>query len=408
MRIIDLAIKDLWQIIRDKRSLLFLIAMPIAFTVFMGFAYRSGEDTESQAERLALAWVNAGPENGLGAMLYARIEASGTLKLIRMDRNTALESLARDEVDGVLIIPVGFGEHSDGSFIGDEANLLGKGQLTLVADPASPKGQSLYQLLRVPVTQLMSSVEIGQMNASDFGDPAEYAPALELAWEKWEQNGSEGLVNLELAARQASGNWFGDNPYNQSSPGILIQFAIMGLITSAQILVQERKSRTLQRQMTTDLKAWEIMVGHLLAMFGIILTQTLILETFGQLILGVDYLREPVSILLVSIALGLWVASMGLLIGLLAEGENQVIMYSMIAMFLFSALGGAWFPLETAGRTFSIIGKIMPSAWAMTGLQNVLIRGLGFSSTWLPASILIAYSLVFLGLAVWRFKTMEI
>jgi len=311
-------------------------------------------------------------------------------------------------VDGVLIIPAGFGERSDGSFVSGETNQARKEQLTLIADSASPKGGSLYQFLRVPVTQLMSSVEIGRMSVDNFGDPAEYTPALELAWEKWEQNGSEGLINLELAVGQVSENWFGDNPYNQASPGILIQFAIMGLITSAQILVQERKSRTLQRQMTTDLKPWEIMVGHLLAMFGIILTQILILETFGQLILGVDYLREPVSILLVSIALGLWVASMGLLIGLLAEGENQVVMYSMIAMFLFSALGGTWFPLETAGRTFSLIGKIMPSAWAMTGLQNVLIRGLGFSSTWLPASILFAYSLGFLGLAIWRFKTMEI
>ena len=408
MRIIDLAIKDLRQIIRDKRSLLFLVAMPIAFTVFMGFAYRSGEDAEPQGGRLRLAWVNAGPENGLGAMLYARIEASDTLKLIKMDRNTALESLTAGEVEGVLIIPAGFGEGSDGNSIRDEANQAGKDQLTLIADSADPKGVSLFQLLRVPVTQLLSSVEIGRMSVDDFGDPTEYTPALELAWEKWEQNGSEGLVNLELAVKQASGNWFGDNPYNQASPGILIQFAIMGLITSAQILVQERKSRTLQRQMTTDLKAWEILVGHLLAMFGIIMTQTLILETFGQLILGVDYLREPVSILLVSIALGLWVASMGLLIGLLAEGENQVVMYAMIAMFLFSALGGTWFPLETAGRTFSLIGKIMPSAWAMAGLQNVLIRGLGFSSTWLPASILIAYSLGFLGLAAWRFKTMEI
>jgi len=86
MRIIDLAIKDLWQIIRDKRSLLFLIAMPIAFTVFMGFAYRSGEDAGPQGGRLTLAWVNAGLENGLGAMLYERIEASETLKPVKMER----------------------------------------------------------------------------------------------------------------------------------------------------------------------------------------------------------------------------------------------------------------------------------------------------------------------------------
>jgi len=46
----------------------------------------------------------------------------------------------------------------------------------------------------------------------------------------------------------------------------------------------------------------------------------------------------------------------------------------------------------------------MPSAWAMTGLQNILMRGLGLSASWLPAGILLGYALGFLGLAVWRFK----
>jgi len=207
---------------------------------------------------------------------------------------------------------------------------------------------------------------------------------------------------------QESESWFGDNPYNQASPGILIQFAVMGLVTSAQILVRERKSRTLQRLITTALKSWEIMVGHMVGMFVIVFIQMAILIVFGQMVLDVGYLREPVSVLLVSVALGLWVSSLGLLIGLLAKGDDEVILYAMITMFIFSGLGGAWFPLETAGRIFATIGKILPSAWAMTGLQNVLIRGLGLSSVWQPAGILLAYALGFFIIAVWRFRTMEI
>jgi ABC-2 type transport system permease protein len=156
------------------------------------------------------------------------------------------------------------------------------------------------------------------------------------------------------------------------------------------------------------MKSWEILVGHILGMFVIVFLQTVILEIFGQLILDVSYLREPVSVLLVSVALGLWVSSIGLLIGLLAKGDDQVILYSMIAMFVFSALGGAWFPLETTGRIFATIGKTLPSAWAMTGLQNVLIRGLGLSSAWQPAGVMLAYALGFFLIAVWRFRTMEI
>ncbi|MEP7359011.1 MAG: ABC transporter permease, partial [Anaerolineales bacterium] len=96
--------------------------------------------------------------------------------------------------------------------------------------------------------------------------------------------------------------------------------------------------------------------------------------------------------------------SLGLLIGVLAKHEQQVILFGLIAMFLFSALGGTWFPLETAGAAFAAIGRWMPSAWAMTGLQNILIRGLALSSVMLPAGILLAYAAAFFGLAVWRFR----
>ncbi|HSF83710.1 MAG TPA: ABC transporter permease [Anaerolineales bacterium] len=408
MRMIDLVIKDLAQIFRDKRSFLFLVAMPIAFTMFMGFAYRRDEDGEPQDPRLSLAWVQAGPAGELSQMLYARLEESDALKPLRMEQEAALESLERGEVDGVLLIPPGFDRGVEGTLTEYQPNESLVWQIRLMADTVSPKGQSLFQLLRVPVSQLLSAVEIGQMGVDTLGDPAEFTPALELAWEKWEESSSQTLMRVEQAVAQESKSWFGDNPYNQASPGILIQFAVMGLVTSAQILVRERQSRTLQRLMTTALKPWEILVGHMLAMFVLVFLQTVLLIIFGQLILGVDYLRAPVTVLLVAVALGLWVASVGLLIGLLAKGDDQVVLYAMIAMFLFSALGGAWFPLETTGRVFVTIGKALPSAWAMTGLQNVLIRGLGLHSAWLPSGILLAYALGFFLLAVWRFRTMKV
>jgi len=140
----------------------------------------------------------------------------------------------------------------------------------------------------------------------------------------------------------------------------------------------------------------------------IVMLQMAMLVVFGQLVLKVNYMREPLAILLVTVTLGLWVACMGLLIGVIAKEEQQVILYAMIAMFLFSGLGGTWFPLEVAGGAFAAIGKAMPSAWAMNGLQNILIRGLGLDSVLLPALVILAYALGFFALAVWRFRKMNL
>jgi ABC-2 type transport system permease protein len=74
-------------------------------------------------------------------------------------------------------------------------------------------------------------------------------------------------------------------------------------------------------------------------------------------------------------------------------------------MFVFAALGGAWFPLDVTGRTFSKIGHLLPSAWAMDGFQNVIVRGQGLASVLLPCGVMAAYAALFLGLTVLGFKT---
>lgn len=401
MRILDLALKDLSQMFRDKQSLLFLVAMPIVFTFFMGFAYRNVGGDPNADTRIPLALVDPEPETLLNKTLVTRLEASDSLRVESMDEEDAMNAFYKGDVAGVLVIPVGFSGQVEA---GEES------QMKLIADSTSAQGQSLYQLLRVPISQLMSAVEVSRETADIVGAAdasAEQSAAFDLAWSKWTEASKVSLVKIEQAVGEESSDWTGGNPYNQSSPGILVQFAIFGLVTSAQILVQEKKSRTLQRLITTNIKPWEIVAGHMLAMFTITFLQTAMLVVFGQWALKVDYLREPLAVLLVSVTLGLWVSSMGLLIGVVAKEEQQVILYSMIAMFLFSAMGGTWFPLETAGGAFSAIGRAMPSAWAMNGLQNILIRGLGLESVWMAVGMLSAYALVFFVLAVWRFRKIE-
>jgi ABC-2 type transport system permease protein len=351
--------------------------------------------------RIPLAVVNPEPDGVLNKALFTRLESSDSMRAEEMTQDAAMVALRKGEAAGVLILPVGFSE---------QATAGETTQLTLIADSASAQGQSLYQLLRTPISQLMSALEISRESvdlvaATDAS--IEQSTAFELAWNKWNANSKISLVKIEQAIAAPSSDWTGGNPYNQSSPGILVMFAIFGLVTSAQILVQERKSRTLQRLITTAMQPWQIVAGHMLAMFSITFLQTALLVIFGQLVLKVDYMREPLGILLLAVCMGLWVASLGLLIGVVAKEEGQVILYSMVAMFLFSALGGAWFPLETSGGAFAAIGKTLPSYWAMNGLQNILIRGLGMGSVWMAVGVLSVYALFFFILAVWRFGKME-
>ncbi len=239
------------------------------------------------------------------------------------------------------------------------------------------------------------------MSAAAAAGAEKVLAAARRALDAWRSPGVR--VRMQKAGK-SNGEVRSSTGFLQSSPGMLVQFAIYGLITSAMILVTERRSRALARMRASPVSAATIVGGHVAAMFVVVLLQQLILMACGQLLFGVDYLASPLGSLMMAVSLGLWASSLGLLIGALSRREEHVIIYVMAAMFLFSALGGAWFPLEVAGSGFARAGHVLPTAWAMDGFQNIVLRGLGAASVLAPAGILLAWAAAFFGLAVWRFR----
>jgi ABC-2 type transport system permease protein len=150
-----------------------------------------------------------------------------------------------------------------------------------------------------------------------------------------------------------------------------------------------------------------VVIGHYLAIFLLIFTQFAILITFGQLVLKVGYFRVPNATLLVAFCAALCISALGLLIGILAKTEEQAVIFSLVPMFVFAGLGGAWVPLEVTGATFQVIGHFTPIAWGMDGFENIVARGLGFDSVLIPSVALAGYALFFFTLAVWRLNASE-
>src|SRR6185503_5732223 len=109
MRILDLALKDLSQMFRDKRSLLFLVVMPIIFTFFMGLAYRGNNNREAD-NRIPLGIVNPEPDAALNKLLVGRLDLSKDIRIVSMDEADAMKALYKNNIAGVLVIPPGFSE----------------------------------------------------------------------------------------------------------------------------------------------------------------------------------------------------------------------------------------------------------------------------------------------------------
>jgi ABC-2 type transport system permease protein len=396
MRALVLAGKDLSQTLRDWRSTLFLLLMPLAFTLFFGLvAFGSGQ---VQPTKLGWADKDSGP---LGPELHRLLLSSpGLLLADQSDEAAVTETVRAGRAAAAVIVPAGFSAAAlDGAAV----------PLTVVADPGSPGGRIAIEAVRTAAGRVLGSATAARLSleaaapssAALRTDPAAraafLAQGLRRAGEAW---GSPRVT----VGMQAAGSVRPASGFTQASPGMLVQFAIFGLITSAMILMTERKSRTLRRLLSTPISPASIIGGHVLAMFLIVLLQEAILVACGQFLFGVRYLAAPAGTLLMMVAVAAWAASLGLLIGALARKEQQVVAYSLAAMFIFSALGGAWFPLDVAGKGFAQVGGLLPTAWAMTGFQNIVLRGLGAGSTLVPAGIIFAWAAAFFAVATWRFR----
>ncbi|NTV36247.1 MAG: ABC transporter permease, partial [Anaerolineaceae bacterium] len=299
-----------------------------------------------------------------------------------------------------IILPGGF----------DAAVLSGKQPLvSLTVKDGQTTTDTLQRIVQGALVKTISAVQTGQWVAGKVGEQrslsaTESQQLIMNTAQDYNAAWLSSALKVELTPLSNPELVNKRNPYTQSSPGMIVQFVIFGLITCANIIVVERKSGTLDRLRTTSMGRAEIIAGHMLAMFVLIFTQETILIVFGSLVLKVGYLSQPLATLVMMIAMAIWSASLGLLIGVLASNEERVILYSLGAMFVFTSLGGAWFPLDVSGKAFSTIGHFTPAAWAMDGLQNIILRGLGLNSVLLPAAILLGYTALFFGLAVWKFR----
>ena len=390
-RILDITQKDLIQIVRNRMTFLFLLAMPIAFTLLFGYAFGGGGASDS---RLPVGWLDQDGSH-ISQGLQTLLDGSTVIRPDADPQRTIadLEKLVGNgKLSAAVIVPAGYGQAAkSGSPI----------KLTILNNPSNTSSQTIQAEIQAAVNRLMNSVQTAGMIANNAGSAASFDGSLDIALAAWQNPPVQVSVTASSAIKQTDSKVAS---MAQSSPSMMLQFAIAGLLTAATVIVNERKSRSLQRLLTTATSRVQILLGHYLAIFALILSEFALLILFGQLALKVDYFRIPLATVVVALAAAACISGLGLLIGVFARSEEQAIIFSLIPMFVLSGLGGAWVPLDATGPAFQAIGHVTPVAWAMDGFKNIALRGLGFNSILLPVAALAGYAIFFFLLSAWRFN----
>lgn len=396
MNILTIALKDLKQIARDRLSLIFLLLMPLGFTFLMGLMFGG---TNEGDYRLPVGVINHDPQGDFSKVLIDSINGSDTIRLVPLDNETVIgDQIASGKLAAAITIPVSYSQKAlEGTAI----------QLEIIANSLSTSGQTAIHELNLFITQLSGAVQTGRISLEEArllhevdDEPAYVLDGAKRMLAAWQ----DPPLSLSLMPASSQANSQGFSGFVQTSPGMLVQFTIAGLTGAVVVIVHERKNRTLSRLLSAPVRKSEVMLGHLIGVTLTVLLQELILILAGQFLFKVNYLQAPLAIFLMALAMALFCGSLGLFFGAISRRDEHAIMFPLLAMFVLTAMGGAWFPLQGTSTTFYTIGHLLPTAWAMDGFQNIILRGLGFSSVLLPALIIFGYAVLFFVLAVWRMR----
>jgi ABC-2 type transport system permease protein len=396
-RFFDITLKDLLQLRRDRKVFMFLLIMPIIFTLLFGYAFGGIGGGGGGDSRLPVGFIDQ-ERTWLTKALRQLLDKSTVVRMIDYqpaDQTEMEDKISTQKLAAGVILPSGY----------MHTMLQGRpAKLTLIADVDTNSGMTIQSEVFGAANRLFSAVQTALILEREAGENTPFTYAFDQAIKAWDEP--------PIRINETTSSAIRDLPPNKQalahfSPGMMLQFAIAGLLTAAQILVEERKTRSLQRMLSTTVPRTQILLGHFLSIFVMIFIELLVLTTFGQLVLGVRYWVAPLATLLVSLASALCVAALGLLVGVFARSDEQATIFALLMMFIFSGLGGAWVPLEEVGATFRAVGHLTPIAWAMDGFQSIVIRGLGVQAVLLPCAALVGYMVLFWVLAGWRFARLE-
>jgi ABC-2 type transport system permease protein len=189
----------------------------------------------------------------------------------------------------------------------------------------------------------------------------------------------------------------------QSVPGMGTMFVLMTVFGGMAALIVEKEQGTLQRLGVMPISRATLLAGKILARFTLGLIQFLVVFVVGAL-LGMQFGRDPLALLLIVIAYTLSVTALSFALGARLKNAAQANGLSLLLALTLAPLGGAWWPLEISPRLMQIAGHASPVAWAMEAFTKLTYQGGSLGDIWLQLVVLVAFALVAFALAIPSFS----
>ena len=200
------------------------------------------------------------------------------------------------------------------------------------------------------------------------------------------------------------------NPQMKSSfnfvPGImgLVFILICAIMTSVSI-VKEKETGTMEVLLVSPVKPILIIIAKLIPYFVLSLVNLATILLLARFLLEVPLSGSMTTLLFVSVVYLVLALSLGLFISTVAQKQIVALLVSAVVMMVpVLMLSGMVFPIENMPIVIRPLTAIVPARWYIAAMRKLMIEGLGFASVWRETLILIAMTVIVLTAALKKFN----
>lgn len=157
------------------------------------------------------------------------------------------------------------------------------------------------------------------------------------------------------------------------TPGITVFGLSFMTLFSATLVAKDRESSLMQRLYTTPLKATDFILGYMLPIIPIAVTQCLICYVVA-IILGLKVTVNIIYAILLIIPISVFFIALGLLFGSILNVKQVGGICGALLTNLTAWLSGVWFDLKLVGGVFEEIAGFLPFVHAVE-LERAVLSG---------------------------------
>lgn len=370
-RIWAIARKEALQVVRDPRSLMIALALPLLQMFMIGY----GMNLDIQRIPLCAVDQERSPQS---SGLVHRFTASKYFELVRQPENVTQATRAIDDntCQLAVVIPPDFSHR---------LVTPGRATVQLLVDGTDSNTATIAAAYASSVIGALSNAIQSDLIGRRGGQ-------------------IQTLTPIEVRARV----WF--NEEMESSyfiiPGVVaLVMAIVGAQLTSLTIAREWERGTMELLVSTPVTPMELMIGKLCPYFLIGLADAAIC-----LLLAVFWFQVPFRgtvaalfvttslFLLVVLSIGYWVS-----VAVRSQiGASQIAL--IITMLPTTLLSGFSFPIDQMPAFVQDVTYLVSARYYVTILKAVFLKGSPLSEIWLPMACLAAYALVLVVLAARAFR----